>query len=278
MGRKECDGFVRTLKGRTLCFTGAVLVDGVRTVRRDCVTLAEARGAATRADYSGAVSVVVHGDLASKAVTDTDRGYSRTLVRVAAERDRGFHVCVVDAAGFSNLIRRKSARCLELRRADGGRRVLVLPHSGDGILGGPLRPRRTGSRQEAVRMVDLDLLDRGTAAHEATIAALIAHLAGRGIKACTHDRNAPRFDIGWAHDDEVFIGEVKSLSGTGEDQQIRLGIGQILDYAHQAQAAGTASCVTPVLVLEKQPASSRWIPLAAAHGILLTWAPEFVGC
>ena len=76
----------------------------------------------------------------------------------------------------------------------------------------------------------------------------------------------------------MFIAEVKSLTGASEDQQIRLGIGQILDYAHQLQRARTSGQIRPVLVLEKQPADTKWRSLAEASGILLTWSPHFVGC
>lgn len=230
----HCGGWVRTLKGQTLCFTGAALIDGVRKVRRDCVALAKKRGAETKTDFSRSVSVVVHGDLASKFVTDSNREYSRTLIRTAAERARKHHVCVVDANGFADLVNLVPARCRNLRRATGdNERVLVLPQTGDGILGGLLLPRKPGRHDGVVAKVDLDQLDRGTAAHEATIAALTAHLAAQNIDACGHFRHAPRFDVGWARDKALFIAEVKSLTDANEDQQIRLGIGQILDYAHQ---------------------------------------------
>ncbi|WP_329169811.1 hypothetical protein OG754_00495 [Streptomyces decoyicus] len=110
------------------------------------------------------------------------------------------------------------------------------------------------------------------------IAALIDHLSGQNIELRGHARNAPRFDAGWSRDDDVFIAEVKSLTGASEDQQIRLGIGQVLDYAHQIQLARTFGRVRPVLVLEKQSADPRWTSLAEASGILLTWAPAFAGC
>ncbi|MEO3785162.1 hypothetical protein ABGB12_17660 [Actinocorallia sp. B10E7] len=108
--------------------------------------------------------------------------------------------------------------------------------------------------------------------------ALIEHLAQKEIKARQHARNAPRFDAGWTHDDDVFVAEVKSLTGTSEEQQIRLGIGQILDYAHQLRSTHPDDRIRPVLVLEKQPTDPRWTSVADQSGILLTWAPDFAGC
>ncbi|MDX3613514.1 BRCT domain-containing protein [Streptomyces europaeiscabiei] len=279
MDGELCDGWVHLLSGQTLCFTGRVLIDGEWTVRKDCREIAEQLGANWKPDFSRKVTVFVHGDLASQAVTDTQREYSQKLVTAADWRDRGHHVCVVDGDGFADLISGHAARCRELQRARGSNdHVLVLPQAGDGILGGPLQQHRVGCHDPGALALDLAHLDKGTEAHESTIAALIEHLASQHIELRGHARNAPRFDAGWSRGDDVFIAEVKSLAGAREDQQIRLGIGQVLDYAHQLQLRSTRSRMRPVLVLEKQPTDSRWTSLAEASGILLTWAPDFAGC
>ncbi|MEK8227320.1 hypothetical protein NKG05_16350 [Oerskovia sp. M15] len=74
------------------------------------------------------------------------------------------------------------------------------------------------------------------------------------------------------------VAEVKSLTGADQSQQIRLGIGQVLDYAVSLRAClphgiGT---IVPVLVLEKEPIDpDRWKAVAAVAGITLTWPPLF---
>ncbi|MFD5374822.1 hypothetical protein ACFWJE_10450 [Streptomyces griseoincarnatus] len=118
-------------------------------------------------------------------------------------------------------------------------------------------------------------LDKATAAHEATVGALLAHLSDRGIEGRTHAPGAPAFDAGWHRGADVFIAEVKSLTGAREEQQIRLGIGQVLDYAHQLRTAHPDRRLHPVLVLEKRPMDPRWSSLARSAGIRLTWAPDF---
>ncbi|MFI6645191.1 BRCT domain-containing protein [Streptomyces sp. NPDC050504] len=279
MNGELCGGWVHSLGGHTLCFTGKVLIDGEWKVRKHCREIAEQLGADWKPDFSRKITIFVHGDLASQAVTDTHREYSKKLVRAAWERDRGYHVCVVDGDGFADLISGYPARCRELQRAQGDDdQVLVLPQTGDGVLGGPLQRHRVGHHAPAPLTVDLAHLDKGTEAHEATIAALIKHLAEQQIEVRGHARNAPRFDAGWSRGQEVFIAEVKSLTGASEEQQIRLGIGQVLDYAHQLQLARTHGQIRPVLVLEKQPTDPRWISLAESSGILLTWGPAFAGC
>jgi len=120
--------------------------------------------------------------------------------------------------------------------------------------------------------VDWDQVDAATAAHEQTIRSLIAHLSRDGIEVQGPWRGAPRFDVGWIRGRGVYVAEVKSLRGVREDQQIRLGLGQLLDYGYRISRR-----VTPVLVLERQPVDDRWGGLCTAHGVQLTWAPDFPG-
>ncbi|MEV5126071.1 hypothetical protein AB0K49_25255 [Streptomyces decoyicus] len=221
---------------------------------------------------------MVYGDLASKVVTDDRRTYSSTLVDAEAERSRGRHVCVVDGDGFSKLLRRRPAPCLELRKARTGRvRPVAATTSKALILGDPLRVRRTGRHASGDLALDLKRLDEATAVHEATVGALIAHLSRQGIQACRPASGAPGFDAGWSRGEGIFVAEVKSLTGAREDQQIRLGIGQILDYAHQLHGQHPSAVIRPVLVLEKHPSAVRWTALADSVGLRLTWAPDFSG-
>lgn len=279
MPGRPCEGTVHRLNGQTICFTGRVLVDGEWTVRTHCAERARRQAATPKADFSQKVTLVVYGDLASKVVTDDRRTYSSTLVDAEAERSRGRHVCVVDGDGFSKLLRRRPAPCLELRKARTGRvRPVAATATEAHILGGPLRVRRTAARRASGDLtLDLNRLDEATAVHEVTVGALIAHLSRQGIEACTHASGAPAFDAGWSRGEDIFVAEVKSLTGTREDQQIRLGIGQILDYAHQLRSAHPSTVIHPVLVLEKHPSAVRWTALADDVGLRLTWAPDFSG-
>lgn len=277
--RQECDGWVHSLKGQTLCFTGKIVVDGEWLVRTACVRRAKQRGAVTKTDFSSGVSLVVHGDLTGKLVSDAKRNYSDTLVSAERERGLGRHVHVVDEKGFGSLIHGFPTPCLKLRSPSrGGRPVVVPPHAAYDVLGAPLQVQKRGRSAVRELMADLSSLDEGTVAHERTVDALIKHLAHRGTEAHTFARHSPRFDAGWAVGKDIFVAEVKSLTGTGQDQQIRLGIGQVLDYAHQLRTrSGSGSSIRPVLVLEKKPTDDRWSALTQAVGIQLTWAPRFPG-
>jgi hypothetical protein len=270
----QCDGWVASLRGHTVAYTGNVLIDGTRVSQADCAKRAERKGAGWRDDWSSEVTLLVHGDLAGKQVIDPERGYSRKLVSALHSRRRGRHVHVVDADGFGDLLAGVTASCRRLGRRGG--QVVVVPEVGDRILGGPLKPRRAPNRtgSEALR-IDWDRVDAATAAHEQTIRALSAHLGRTGIKARAHWRGGPQFDAGWARDRTVYVAEVKSLRGARQDQQIRLGLGQLLDYVYRTPKG--AGRVAPVLVLERQPAGDHWGGLCAAHGVHLTWAPDFPG-
>ncbi|MFC4465549.1 hypothetical protein ACFPH6_13580 [Streptomyces xiangluensis] len=278
MARRACDGWVRSLKGETLCFTGKVVVDGKWLVRSECVRRAGQRDATSKTDFSGAISLVIHGDLTGKQVSDSRRDYSDTLVGTERERASGHHVHVVDGAGFGDLIHGFPAPCLELRRPPrGSAPEVVPPQANRDVLGAPLQVRKVGRHGVRELAVDLSSLDEATAAHERTVGALIEHLARLKIGVHTFARNSPKFDAGWATGKEIFVAEVKSLTGTSQDQQIRLGIGQVLDYAHQLRSTLSGRSIQPVLVLEKKPADNRWGSLAKAVGIKLIWAPEFRG-
>src|SRR5690606_37957510 len=142
----------------------------------ECGDLVERRQGEWRVNPSGAVTLVVHGDLAAAAnqVVDPKRGYSEKLVFAQNERRRGHHVHVVDAAGFSDLLHRRPARCRGLRRERTS--ILVVAAPGDRVLAEAFAPRSPPPRREkksSPRLtIDLAALDRATAAHERTVRAL----------------------------------------------------------------------------------------------------------
>lgn len=272
---RDCEGrWVRSLRDQVVTFTGTVRIDGVHVTRRECEERVRAKNGITATDFSGYVTLLVEGDLDGKHVTDPSRGYSKKLVGAHRARATGGpHVHVVDVEAFADLLDGIPARCRNLRGS--GDRILVAPEPGDGILGGPVQPRRAGKRDIGGLRLNLDALDAGTEAHEETVRALREHLAGRGLVARRPSRGAPLFDIGWENGRQLFIGEVKSLRSTNQDQQIRLGVGQLLDYAHQM--GGRHASIRSVLVLERRPTDDRWAGLAAAHNILFTYGPNFPG-
>jgi hypothetical protein len=61
--------------------------------------------------------------------------------------------------------------------------------------------------------------------------------------------------------------------GTNEDKQLRLGLGQVLDYQDQLMARH--SRVRAVLAVERRPTDDRWLQLRERHEVTLVWPETF---
>jgi len=120
--------------------------------------------------------------------------------------------------------------------------------------------------------VDPDTVDRGLRAHRALQNELAYFAKSSGFEPERPASTTPNFDVGWWAGNTFVVVEVKSLSATNEVSQMRLGVGQILDYAHHYQTRGQA--VRPVLAVEREP-DSRWIDLCNRHGINVVWPGAF---
>lgn len=131
---------------------------------------------------------------------------------------------------------------------------------------------------------DPDKVDRGTAAHKDTQNALAEALRKAGLKPRSprQELGDPAFDIAWRNGSVAFIGEVKSLTDENETAQIRLAIGQVLDYVHTLDSQRKAGSLPPywkgvsavqaVVAVEHQPAKSdHWTGVCEKNGIILTW-------
>jgi hypothetical protein len=66
---------------------------------------------------------------------------------------------------------------------------------------------------------------------------------------------------------------VKSLTAANERGQLRLGLGQVLDYTHSFQLVGLK---VRVLCVERPPSdSSYWLELCSRLGVQLVWPDTF---
>jgi hypothetical protein len=79
----------------------------------------------------------------------------------------------------------------------------------------------------------------------------------------------PEFDLAWETADVIVVVEVKSCTKANEVRQLRMGMGQVLDYEDAVRARGKP--VQPVLYLERPPSDTRWVPLAEQHNVRLIW-------
>ena len=83
----------------------------------------------------------------------------------------------------------------------------------------------------------------------------------------------PDFDLGWSHRSGWYVVEVKSLTDQNEARQLRLGLGQVLDY-HDALSRRHPT-VRAVIAVERRPRDPRWVSLCERHDVLLVWPETF---
>ncbi|WP_405432275.1 hypothetical protein [Micromonospora sp. NBC_00617] len=101
----------------------------------------------------------------------------------------------------------------------------------------------------AQRSFDADAYRAGVSEHDRLCLALIDHLAGLGVRVGAGLHGVP-VDLAWRDaDGRQFIAEVKSVVGDNEVEQLRLGLGQVLEYRHRLAAHGIDA--TPVLVVSR---------------------------
>ena len=136
-------------------------------------------------------------------------------------------------------------------------------------------PPRSGDGEAALRVfsVDPDVIDRGTNAHKDIQDELADAVTGRGWEPLSPSGTDPLFDVGWIVSDTAWIAEVKSLTDANEDRQLRLGLGQVLSYAHLVDWHDLAN--RPVLAVEREPTADYWPDLCDSHGVSLTWPATF---
>jgi hypothetical protein len=135
---------------------------------------------------------------------------------------------------------------------------------------------------------DPDKMDRGTAAHKDTQNALAEALLQAGLtpRSPRQDLGDPAFDVAWRDGGVAFIAEVKSLTDENETAQIRLAIGQVLDYVHTLHLRRKTHSLPPhwkgvstvqgVIAVEHQPVGApHWAGVCEENGIILTWPSKY---
>jgi hypothetical protein len=120
---------------------------------------------------------------------------------------------------------------------------------------------------------DPTVIDRALRAHADTQNSLSDFLTSSGAITWSPQPAEPDFDLAWTFRGVTFVGEVKSLTAINEDRQLRLGLGQVLDY--QALMARETTAVRAVLVVEHQPQDARWLALCERHNVVLVWPATF---
>jgi hypothetical protein len=116
--------------------------------------------------------------------------------------------------------------------------------------------------------VDPALVERGLRGHSDMQNALAQVLREAGIEPRSRLPREPNFDIAWATEGTIFVAEVKSITDDNEEEQLRLGLGQVLRYRHRLQALGHEHVVA-VLAPERAPRDSSWRELCDQLRVVL---------
>lgn len=120
--------------------------------------------------------------------------------------------------------------------------------------------------------VDPVAVERATRAHSRIQNGLARFVADRGASPVSPLPDEPDFDVGWDHAGVFFVAEVKSLTRDNEEQQLRLGLGQVLRY-RQSLAKTKAIATKAILAVEHAPRDPGWEQLCQELDVLLIWPP-----
>jgi hypothetical protein len=138
---------------------------------------------------------------------------------------------------------------------------------------GEMRPaveRSVGDDEtHAIWLYDPSERDRATQVHRSLENWLIIQLRAAGVEALD-PVGAPFFDVAWRIGDRLYVCEVKSTSNN-EAHQLRLGLGQIIQYRHLLASVGGRVDVQGCLLIENQPADAHWMDICRAERIVLFW-------
>ena len=122
--------------------------------------------------------------------------------------------------------------------------------------------------------VDPALVQPALRGHARTQNALAAHLHSAGATPLSPVAGGPNFDLAWEQDDEVWVAEVKSCSPSNMENQLRLGLGQVLRY-RSILADRFHKPVRAMLVVQTEPLDPAWKTLCSDLGIDLRWPETF---
>ena len=116
--------------------------------------------------------------------------------------------------------------------------------------------------------VDPALVERGLKGHADTQNALATVLQEAGIEPRSRLPQEPNFDLAWEAGGTVFVAEIKSITDDNEEEQLRLGLGQVLRYRHHLGKLGHQRVVA-LLVPERTPRDESWNDLCRELGVIL---------
>jgi hypothetical protein len=142
---------------------------------------------------------------------------------------------------------------------------------------GPAHYRRANERPKTAAAApferDPNVMDRALGVHGRTQNALEGFLARAELRTWSPRPHEPDFDLAWRTKRTIYVAEVKSLNARNEIHQLRIGLGQVLEYRHQMTEHFPH--VKAVLAIPRPPKNERWVQICADVGVQLVWPETF---
>jgi hypothetical protein len=121
--------------------------------------------------------------------------------------------------------------------------------------------------------VDSESVERALAGHAFVQNALADHLRSHGLAPVSPGNSGPDFDLGW-QGAQFTVAEIKSLNGSNIERQLRIGLGQVLQYR---TSLSTIVGVTKGVLAVEHAVDQLWLDVCASVGVVLTWPPDWPG-
>lgn len=121
--------------------------------------------------------------------------------------------------------------------------------------------------------VDPAVVERGTRGHAITQNALADYVHSIGLVPRSPKPDEPNFDLAWDTGAHVFVAEVKSVTNRNEERQLRMGLGQVLQYRYSLERQ-LGRPVVAVLAAERRPPNA-WVELLESLAVRVVWPGDF---
>lgn len=133
--------------------------------------------------------------------------------------------------------------------------LVVAPASSPNVsLGAPYRSASGGIAQREAQVLkqDLSALDAATRLHADTQNEAAEVVRAHGLKPLSPESGQPLFDLAWNGGSGLVLAEIKGIADSNRRQQIRLALGQVLDYRYTLSGQVTQT-VHAAIVLSHPP-------------------------
>lgn len=191
------------------------------------------------------------------------------LVEAEERRADGQLIYVISERELGRLLVGKGLSLVESAAAASGDRLF-----GAGIAFRPSSVSPSTAVRPASIEIDLELRERRLRQHHELAAKVAEHLRAAGKVPLSPGALDCQYDLAWqAGRETVHLVEVKTITAKNEVQQMRLGLGQVLEYRETLRARGWRARAH--LVVSRQPAAEGVARACAACDVSISWPGEF---